>query len=106
MALAMSVHEHGSGAPAWSTGIALGIGDLAGGHTGARIQSRLPDVLIRRLVGILVIAIGALPAGRPEFDEMTAGAAARQSGENPGASTAPLSNRLLAKQVPTDRDSA
>jgi uncharacterized membrane protein YfcA len=24
-----------------------------------RIQSRLPDVLIRRLVGILVVAIGA-----------------------------------------------
>ena len=32
---------------------------LAGGYTGARIQSRLPDALIRRLVGILVIAIGA-----------------------------------------------
>ena len=35
-----------------------GIGGLAGGYTGARIQSRLPDLLIRRLVGILVIAIG------------------------------------------------
>jgi len=28
-------------------------------RTGARIQSRMPDVLIRRLVGILVVAIGA-----------------------------------------------
>jgi len=27
--------------------------------TGARLQSRLPDLLIRRLVGVLVIAIGA-----------------------------------------------
>ena len=46
-------------APDWPTGIALGIGGLAGGYTGARLQSRLPDVLIRRLIGILAIAIGA-----------------------------------------------
>jgi uncharacterized protein len=55
----LSVHHHGPVAPDWPTGIALGIGGLAGGYTGARIQSRLPDVLIRRLVGVLVIAIGA-----------------------------------------------
>ena len=54
----LSVHEPGSVAPDWPTGIALGIGGLAGGYTGARIQSRLPDALIRRLVGVLVIAIG------------------------------------------------
>ena len=40
-------------------GIALGIGGLAGGYIGARLQSRMPDVLIRRLVGVLVIGIGA-----------------------------------------------
>jgi len=45
-------------APDWPTGIALGIGGLAGGYTGARIQSRLPDAAIRRLVGVLVMAIG------------------------------------------------
>jgi uncharacterized protein len=55
----LSIHEHGSVAPDWPTGVALGIGGLAGAYTGARIQHRLPDVLIRRLVGILVIAIGA-----------------------------------------------
>ena len=55
----LSLHEHISVAPDWPTGIALGAGGLAGGYTGARIQSRMPDVLIRRLVGILVIAIGA-----------------------------------------------
>jgi uncharacterized membrane protein YfcA len=54
----LSIHEHGSVAPDWPTGIALGVGGLAGAYTGARIQSRLPDVLIRRLVGVLVIAIG------------------------------------------------
>jgi uncharacterized protein len=55
----LSVGVHGPVAPNWPTGIALGAGGLAGGYTGARIQSRLPDVLIRRLVGVLVIAIGA-----------------------------------------------
>lgn len=55
----LSVHHHGSVAPSWPTGIALGVGGLAGGYTGARIQSRLPDVLIRRLLGVLVTAIGA-----------------------------------------------
>jgi uncharacterized protein len=55
----LSVHHHGPVAPDWPTGIALGLGGLAGAYTGARIQSRLPDALIRRLVGILVLAIGA-----------------------------------------------
>jgi uncharacterized membrane protein YfcA len=55
----LSLHHQGSVAPDWPTGIALGVGGLAGGYTGARIQSRLPDALIRRLVGILVVAIGA-----------------------------------------------
>ena len=62
----LSLHQHSSVAPDWPTGIALGIGGLAGAYTGARLLSRLPDALIRRLVGILVIAIGAryLWAGR------------------------------------------
>jgi uncharacterized membrane protein YfcA len=55
----LSIHHHGSVAPDWPTGIALGVGGLAGAYTGARIQSRLPDALIRRLVGILVVAVGA-----------------------------------------------
>jgi uncharacterized protein len=55
----LSINQHAPVAPNWPTGIALGAGGLAGGYTGARIQYRLPDVLIRRLVGILVIAIGA-----------------------------------------------
>jgi uncharacterized protein len=54
----LSVHQHGAVAPDWPTGIALGLGGLAGAYTGARIQSLLPDGLIRRLVGVLVIAIG------------------------------------------------
>jgi uncharacterized membrane protein YfcA len=55
----LSLHASGSVAPDWDTGVALGIGGLAGSYTGARLQARLPDALIRRLVGVLVIAIGA-----------------------------------------------
>jgi uncharacterized protein len=54
----LSQHHHGSVAPDWPTGAALGIGGLAGAYAGARLQSRLPDTLIRRLVGIAVLAIG------------------------------------------------
>jgi uncharacterized membrane protein YfcA len=55
----LSLHQHISVAPDWPTGIALGAGGLAGGYTGARIQATMPELLIRRLVGVLVIAIGA-----------------------------------------------
>ena len=54
----LSLHQRGAVAPDWPTGLALGVGGLAGAYTGARIQSRLPDQLIRRLVGVLVVAIG------------------------------------------------
>jgi uncharacterized protein len=50
-------------APDWPTGIALGAGGLAGGYAGARLQSRMPDLLIHRLVGVLVIAIGLISCG-------------------------------------------
>jgi uncharacterized protein len=54
----LAADQHGSVAPNWPTGIALGIGGLAGAYAGARLQSRLPDTVIRRLVGVLVVAIG------------------------------------------------
>jgi uncharacterized membrane protein YfcA len=57
--LILSVHHHGSVAPDWPTGLALGAGGLAGAYAGARIQKRLPDTLIRRVLGVLVVAIGA-----------------------------------------------
>ena len=53
----LSWHHRGPVAPDWPTGIALGAGGLMGSYAGARLQSRLPDMLIRRLVGILVVAI-------------------------------------------------
>jgi uncharacterized membrane protein YfcA len=57
--LILSAHHPGSVAPDWPTGIALGAGGLAGGYTGARIQLRLPDTLIRRVTGVLVAALSA-----------------------------------------------
>ena len=64
--MVLSLHYHGSVAPDWPTGIALGVGGLAGAYTGARVQSPLPGLLIRRVMGVLVVAIGAryLWAGR------------------------------------------
>ena len=42
--------SQGPVAPNLPTGIALGIGGIADGYTGARLQSRLPDTLIRRIL--------------------------------------------------------
>jgi uncharacterized membrane protein YfcA len=55
----LSLHHHGTVAPDWPTGIALGVGGLAGAYAGARLQSRLPEAVIRRMVAVAVIAIGA-----------------------------------------------
>jgi uncharacterized membrane protein YfcA len=57
--LILSTQHQGSVAPDWPTGIALGVGGLAGAYTGARVQHRLPELLIRRVLGVLVAAIGA-----------------------------------------------
>jgi uncharacterized protein len=54
----LSVGKPGFVAPDWSLGIALGLGGLAGGYTGAIVQPRLPDALIRRVLGVLVAGIG------------------------------------------------
>ena len=45
-------------APDWGVGIALGVGGLMGGYAGARLQPHLPEAAIRRLLGLLVLAIG------------------------------------------------
>jgi uncharacterized protein len=56
--LVLSTHHHGSIAPDWGVGIALGIGGLLGGYTGAWLQPHLPESAIRRLLGLLVLVIG------------------------------------------------
>jgi uncharacterized protein len=54
----LAAHTHGSVAPNWPTGIALGVGGLLGSYIGARLQSHLPEQLIRRMLGVLEVAIG------------------------------------------------
>ncbi len=54
----LSINHPGSVAPNWPTGIALGAGGLAGGYLGARLQAHLPETIIRRLVALIVVAIG------------------------------------------------
>jgi uncharacterized membrane protein YfcA len=54
----LSISHQGSIAPDWPTGIALGIGGLAGGYAGARMHARMPETLIRRLLALVVVAIG------------------------------------------------
>jgi len=54
----LSAERQGAVAPDWGVGIALGIGGLVGGYTGARLQPHLPEMAIRRLLGLLVLAIG------------------------------------------------
>jgi uncharacterized membrane protein YfcA len=56
--LLLSTHHHGSIAPDWGVGIALGIGGLLGSYTGACLQPHMPESVIRRLLGLLVLAIG------------------------------------------------
>jgi len=53
-----SIDAHASVAPEWGVGIALGIGGVLGGYTGARLQPHLREAAIRRLLGVLVLAIG------------------------------------------------
>ncbi len=43
--------------PDWALGLALGLGGLAGGYCGARLQPRLPERGLRRLLGVLAIAL-------------------------------------------------
>jgi len=55
----LATHQHGPVAPDWPTGIALGLGGLVGAYTGARLQPRLPEAVIRRVLGVLVFVVGA-----------------------------------------------
>jgi uncharacterized membrane protein YfcA len=54
----LSAQQHGSVAPNWPAGCALGAGGLAGGYVGARLHARMPETIIRRLLAFIVAAIG------------------------------------------------
>jgi uncharacterized membrane protein YfcA len=54
----LSVEQSAAASPDWGIGLALGIGGLLGGYVGAWLQPHLPERTIRRLLGVLVLAIG------------------------------------------------
>ena len=50
--------EHGGTiAPEWSLGLTMGAAGLVGSYVGAHLQARMPEALIRRLLGVLVLVI-------------------------------------------------
>jgi hypothetical protein len=68
----LQVSHGGTIAPDWALGLWLGAGGFAGSYLGARLQSRLPEASIRRLLGLIacLVAIryvqeGVQPAPAP-----------------------------------------
>lgn len=55
----LSLGSSGDVAPDWTLGLCMGVGGLAGANLGARLQPRLPEVLLRRGLGLLALAVGA-----------------------------------------------
>jgi hypothetical protein len=58
----LAANHHGR-PPDWPTGILLGLGGLAGGYAGARLQHRLPEAAIRRGLGVVVVGAVFLVLG-------------------------------------------
>jgi uncharacterized protein len=54
----LSIRHSGSIAPVWVVGLAMGAGGLLGGYVGSGLQSRLPEPLLRRGLGVLALALG------------------------------------------------
>jgi uncharacterized membrane protein YfcA len=58
----LQVNAPGSIAPDWPLGVACGLGGLCGGYLGASVQPRLPERLLRTLLGLLAISLAAVYA--------------------------------------------
>ena len=58
----LQVNTSGSIAPDWSLGVACGLGGLCGGYLGASLQPRLPEELLRTLLGLLAIGLAVVYA--------------------------------------------
>ena len=55
----LQVTQGGAIAPEWILGISMGLGGFAGSYAGARLQSRLPEASLRRLLGLVACLVAA-----------------------------------------------
>lgn len=53
----LSAQAAGPIAPDWSLGVACGLGGLAGGYLGARMQRHVPDRMLSALLGALAVGL-------------------------------------------------
>jgi uncharacterized membrane protein YfcA len=67
-----SVH-HGSISPDWALGVFLGAGGFVGSYCGARIQSRIPERSLRKLLGLVACIVAARYAQSAATAERSAG---------------------------------
>ena len=54
----LSIGGSGDIAPDWALGVGMGLGGLAGAYLGVRLQTRLPEELLRRGLGALALVLG------------------------------------------------
>jgi len=55
----LQVTHGGNVAPEWILGISMGLGGFFGSYAGARLQSRLPETSLRRLLGVIACLVAA-----------------------------------------------
>lgn len=53
----LALAGRGDTAPDWAVGLLCGAGGLVGGYVGARLRPRLPERVLRVLLGVLAIAV-------------------------------------------------
>ena len=46
-------------APEWLLGISMGVGGICGSYLGARLQPRIPEAALRRLLGLICLGLAA-----------------------------------------------
>jgi uncharacterized protein len=56
---ALQLMHGGNVGPEWILGLSIGLGGFAGSYAGARLQQRLPEASLRRLLGLVACVIAA-----------------------------------------------
>jgi uncharacterized membrane protein YfcA len=55
----LQLAQGGNVAPEWTLGLCIGAGGFAGSYVGARIQSRVPEASLRKLLGLVACVVAA-----------------------------------------------